>query len=233
MGTRRRTPRHHIHHPRPLLCAHLSGNHRLSQRTRNIRRHHNGQCIQRGINGTKKQKNTDRTTKHTKYLQTAAFASSMLRRTDLTQSRSRKRGDIWRACQTRDLPIRDWVNLAVNRARITGSAAIFWLDDKQSARQKLNRQSRYLFERLRHKRFRHPDSVPNKSHARNPATRQRGQRHHLCHRQCLARLPHRPVSHSRTGNQCKNALNCTPSGRRKPLRNRAQEALPPSTYSNL
>ena len=37
-------------------------------------------------------------------------------------------GDIWRMCQTRDLPIQDWVRLAVERARATGSAAIFWLD---------------------------------------------------------------------------------------------------------
>jgi isocitrate dehydrogenase len=37
-------------------------------------------------------------------------------------------GDIWRACQTKDAPIRDWVKLAVNRARITGSPAVFWLD---------------------------------------------------------------------------------------------------------
>ena len=37
-------------------------------------------------------------------------------------------GDIWRMCQTRDLPIRDWVKLAVGRARVTGHAAIFWLD---------------------------------------------------------------------------------------------------------
>lgn len=37
-------------------------------------------------------------------------------------------GDIWRMCQTKDLPIRDWVKLAVTRARQTGSAAIFWLD---------------------------------------------------------------------------------------------------------
>lgn len=43
-----------------------------------------------------------------------------------------KKGDIWRACQTRDLPIRDWINLAVNRARITGSAAIFWLDENRA-----------------------------------------------------------------------------------------------------
>ena len=37
-------------------------------------------------------------------------------------------GDIWRMCQTRDLPIRDWVKLAVSRARLSGQPAIFWLD---------------------------------------------------------------------------------------------------------
>jgi isocitrate dehydrogenase len=37
-------------------------------------------------------------------------------------------GDIWRMCQTRDLPIQDWVKLAVNRAKATGCPTIFWLD---------------------------------------------------------------------------------------------------------
>jgi isocitrate dehydrogenase len=37
-------------------------------------------------------------------------------------------GDIWRACQTKDAPIRDWVKLAVGRARATGVPAVFWLD---------------------------------------------------------------------------------------------------------
>jgi len=37
-------------------------------------------------------------------------------------------GDIWRACQTKDAPVRDWVGLAVRRARATGVPAIFWLD---------------------------------------------------------------------------------------------------------
>jgi len=41
-------------------------------------------------------------------------------------------GDIWRMCQTRDLPIRDWVRLAVSRARATGATAIFWLDAERS-----------------------------------------------------------------------------------------------------
>jgi isocitrate dehydrogenase len=41
-------------------------------------------------------------------------------------------GDIWRACQTKDAPIRDWVKLAVNRARATGDATVFWLDEKRA-----------------------------------------------------------------------------------------------------
>ncbi|MGB7327405.1 MAG: NADP-dependent isocitrate dehydrogenase [Rubripirellula sp.] len=40
-----------------------------------------------------------------------------------------KEGDIWRMCQTKDTPIRDWVRLAVARARATDSPAIFWLDE--------------------------------------------------------------------------------------------------------
>jgi isocitrate dehydrogenase len=39
-----------------------------------------------------------------------------------------ERGDIWRACQTKDAAVRDWVKLAVSRARATGAPAIFWLD---------------------------------------------------------------------------------------------------------
>jgi isocitrate dehydrogenase len=42
-----------------------------------------------------------------------------------------EKGDIWRMCQTRDLPIRDWVKLGVTRARLTGAAAIFWLDENR------------------------------------------------------------------------------------------------------
>ncbi|MEO0018602.1 MAG: Isocitrate dehydrogenase 2, partial [Verrucomicrobiota bacterium] len=37
-------------------------------------------------------------------------------------------GDIWRACQTKDAPVQDWVKLAVNRARASGTPAVFWLD---------------------------------------------------------------------------------------------------------
>jgi isocitrate dehydrogenase len=41
-------------------------------------------------------------------------------------------GDIWRACQTKDAAIRDWVALAVRRARATGWPAVFWLDETRA-----------------------------------------------------------------------------------------------------
>ena len=41
-------------------------------------------------------------------------------------------GDIWRACQTKDAPVQDWVKLAVNRARLSATPAVFWLDSKRA-----------------------------------------------------------------------------------------------------
>lgn len=46
-------------------------------------------------------------------------------------------GDIWRACQTKDLPIRDWVKLAVTRARASKTPAVFWLDETRAHDAKL------------------------------------------------------------------------------------------------
>merc|ERR1712000_782699 len=41
-------------------------------------------------------------------------------------------GDIWRACQTKDAPVQDWVKLAVNRATATKVPALFWLDENRA-----------------------------------------------------------------------------------------------------
>ena len=43
-----------------------------------------------------------------------------------------EQGDIWRACQTKDAPVQDWVKLAVNRARLSNTPAIFWLDENRA-----------------------------------------------------------------------------------------------------
>lgn len=51
---------------------------------------------------------------------------------DVLLEHSVQPGDIWRATQTKDIAVRDWVKLAVGRARATGSPAVFWLDENRS-----------------------------------------------------------------------------------------------------
>lgn len=56
-----------------------------------------------------------------------------------------EKGDIWRACQVKDAPIRDWVKLAVTRARAMGAPAIFWLDaNRAHDEQLIAKVERYL-----------------------------------------------------------------------------------------
>jgi isocitrate dehydrogenase len=57
-------------------------------------------------------------------------------------------GDIWRMCQTKDAPIRDWVQLAVGRARETGWPAVFWLDETRAHDAELLKKVRPELERL-------------------------------------------------------------------------------------
>ncbi|ACU07424.1 Isocitrate dehydrogenase (NADP) [Flavobacteriaceae bacterium 3519-10] len=56
-----------------------------------------------------------------------------------------QKGDIFRMCQTKDAPIQDWVKLAVNRARLSSTPAIFWLDDKRAHdREMIKKVEKYL-----------------------------------------------------------------------------------------
>ncbi len=56
-----------------------------------------------------------------------------------------EQGDIWRACQVKDLPIQDWVKLGVNRAKETGYPAVFWLDkDRAHDAELIKKVNRYL-----------------------------------------------------------------------------------------
>ncbi|MDX1627588.1 MAG: NADP-dependent isocitrate dehydrogenase [Fulvivirga sp.] len=54
-------------------------------------------------------------------------------------------GDIWRMCQVKDEPIKDWIKLAVNRAKATGAPAVFWLDKNRAHdAQLINKVNKYL-----------------------------------------------------------------------------------------
>ncbi len=51
---------------------------------------------------------------------------------NILMSHTVEAGDIWRMCQTKDAPVRDWVKLAVNRARLSNTPAVFWLDKNRA-----------------------------------------------------------------------------------------------------
>ena len=70
---------------------------------------------------------------HNKTFKVPADGKVQVRRSggDVIIEHEVEENDIWRACQTKDAPIQDWVKLAVNRARLSGMKAIFWLDPER------------------------------------------------------------------------------------------------------
>ena len=81
-----------------------------------------------GLMAQKGLRSTVRTTKLSKYPSMASHGFS-IRMVRYSSSNRLKKGDIWRMCQTKDAPIRDWVKLAVNRARQSSIPTVFWLDE--------------------------------------------------------------------------------------------------------
>merc|ERR1712125_307737 len=94
-----------------------------------------------------------------------------------------QQGDIFRMCQTKDAPIKDWVKLAVTRATLSGDPVIFWLDearahDKQIiAKIKKMHPGRYGLQALNH--------GPCDGHSQDHGACQSRREHHLSHRKCV------------------------------------------------
>lgn len=64
---------------------------------------------------------------------------------EVLMSHSVEEGDIWRMCQTKDIPVQDWVKLAVRRAKNTGNPSIFWLDENRAHdRNLIEKVNKYL-----------------------------------------------------------------------------------------
>ena len=129
-------------------------------------------------------------------------------------------GDIWRACQTKDAPIRDWVKLAVTRARASGTPAVFWLDDSRAHdRNLIAKVETYLQDHDTEGldlRVLHPVDGRHALGRADPPRRG----HHLGHRQRAARLQHRPLPDPRARHQRQDALGRAADERRRPLRDR-------------
>ena len=70
-------------------------------------------------------------------------------------------GDIWRMCQTKKISIIDWVKLAVNRSKLSGTPVIFWLDEKRAHDANLIKICKCQIDHAGHRRIRHTDSCPD------------------------------------------------------------------------
>jgi isocitrate dehydrogenase len=129
-------------------------------------------------------------------------------------------GDIWRMCQCKDAAIRDWVKLAVTRARNSGMPVVFWLDQyRPHEAQLITKVKMYLHEHNTH-RPGHPDHEPGARHALHAGACGPRPGHHQRHRQHPARLPDRPVPDHGTGHQRQDAVHRAADGRRRHVRNR-------------
>ena len=129
-------------------------------------------------------------------------------------------GDIWRACQTKDAPIRDWVRLAVERARATGAPAVFWLDRTRAHDVEiLKKVEAYLAD---HDTDGPADRDPagRRGDALHARARQARRGHDLGHRQRPARLPDRPVPDPRARHEREDALGRAADERRRAVRDR-------------
>ena len=131
-----------------------------------------------------------------------------------------EQGDIWRMCQVKDAAIRDWVKLAVTRARNSGMPAVFWLDPYRPHEAELIKKVDDLPEGSRHQRPGHPDHVAGARDALHARARGPRPRHDRGHRQHPARLPDRPVPDHGAGHQREDAVDRAADGRRRHVRNR-------------
>ena len=102
-------------------------------------------------------------------------------------------GDIFRMCQTKDIPIRDWVKLAVTRARATGDPAVFWLDEGRAHDANLIAKVRAYLPDHDTEGLQIEIMAPEAGDRPLPRAHPPGREHHLGDRQRAARLPDRPV----------------------------------------
>ena len=146
-------------------------------------------------------------------------------------SQNVEQGDIWRMCQVKDAAIRDWVKLAVNRARNSGMPVVFWLDSYRPHEGAADHQGEDVPARAQHHRPRYPDHEPGACDALHAGARDPWPGHHQRHRQHPARLPDRPVPHHGTGHLGQDAVHRAFDGWRRYVRNRCGR-LGPSMCSN-
>ena len=129
-------------------------------------------------------------------------------------------GDVWRACQTKDAPIRDWVKLAVTRARLSEHPCCVLARREPRPRRQPDRQDRSVPAGARHGRPGHPDHGAGRGDDVLARADPPGSRHHLGHGQRAARLQHRSLPDPRGRHVGEDAVDRAADGGRRAVRDR-------------
>ena len=217
VGPGRQGGRHAGRHPGQQLRRRLPGRHRRLPRARRLRPGHDGLGAERrpdgaGGRGVRQPRQDLRDRRPHGTVRVVDAAGNVV----LEQPVSA--GDIFRMCQTKDVPIRDWVKLAVNRARATGDPAVFWLDEDRAARRQPDRQGQGVPARARHRRPADRDHVAGAGDRVLAGAHPPRREHHLGHRQRAARLPDRPVPDPGARHQRQDAVDRAADRRRRAVR---------------
>ena len=156
------------------------------------------------------------------------------RRRPASSSSSRWRPATSSGCaRPRTSPIRDWVKLAVTRARATGDPAVFWLDESRAHDANLIAKVRRVPARARHRRAcRSRSCRPSEATALLARAHPPGREHDLGDRQRAARLPDRPVPDPGARHQRQDALDRPAASTAAACSRPAPAAPPPSTSSS-
>ena len=125
-------------------------------------------------------------------------------------------GDIWRMCTVKDLPIRDWVKLAVGRARATGAPAVFWLNESRAHDRELIAKVRSYLNDHDTDGLRVEIMSPVEATKFSVDRIRRGE-DTISVTGNVPRLSHRPLPHSRTRHKRQDALDRSSDERRRAL----------------
>ncbi len=137
-------------------------------------------------------------------------------------SQNVEEGDIWRMPIVKDAAIRDWVKLAVTRARASGMPAVFWLDTERPHEVELRKKVKAYLKDEDTEGLQHPDHAAGLGDAVHDRAGDPRRGHHRGHRQHPARLPDRPVPDPRARHQRQDALDRAADGRRRHVRDRGR-----------
>ena len=205
--------------PDSSLRGALRGDDRLLPRARRVRPGDDGHDAERRPDGAEG-RGVRQPRQDVRDRRRRARARGRRRRATRCSSTTSRRATSGAPARPRTRRSRDWVRLAVERARATGAPAVFWLDETRAHDAEVLAKVARLPRRARHRRAADRDPAGRRGDPLHARARQARRGHDLGHRQRAARLPDRPVPDPRARHEREDALDRAADERRRAVRDR-------------